>query len=65
MKTYSSEQTVRRVLLADIGGTLARFAILADGSVRDDARHRRPRRSCGSQWVSGPIRRADHSPSDP
>lgn len=38
MKADSSEQAFQGVLLADIGGTNARFAILADGMVREIAR---------------------------
>jgi hypothetical protein len=38
MKTDSSEQAVRRVPLADMSAIHARFAILADGLVRDHAR---------------------------
>ena len=56
MKADSSEQTFQGVLLADIGGTNARFAILADGMVREITRmavsdYRRLSRS--SQRVSG------------
>ena len=38
MKADSSEQAFQGVLLADIGGTNARFAILADGMVREIVR---------------------------
>ena len=37
MKTDSSEQAVRCVPLADMSAIHARFAILADGLVRDHA----------------------------
>ena len=39
MKSNSSRQAVHGVLLADIGGTNARFAILADGIVREITPH--------------------------
>ncbi len=38
MKADSSENSIHRALLADIGGTYARFAILDDGTVRKIAR---------------------------